>query len=187
MNKLSNWIYKISSGWVTLICLVIFLLFTALVLPSQSDRADAYSGDVGSPDTSLYYSADALYQFAEVYGPQGRGDYIRARVTFDVIWPIVYLVFLTTAISWAFKSAGKQGGFWKRLNLVPVFGLIFDYLENGATSIVMWRYPDVTPLLPQLAGVITAFKWVFVGGSFGVLIFGLALAIWRWARIKIQQ
>ena len=186
MKKLSDWINKISSGWVTLICLVIFLLFTAFVLPSQAGGADVYSGEIGSPDTSFYYSADDLYQFAEAYGPQGRRAYIQARVTFDVVWPIVYMVFLVTAISWAYKKAGREGEFWMRLNLLPVFGLLFDYLENGATSIVMARYPDFTPILPHLAGFLTAIKWIFVGGSFAVLVLGLGMAGWRWVKLKVR-
>jgi len=185
MKKLSDWINKISSGWVTLICLVIFLLFTAFVLPSQAEGADSYSGGMGSPDTSFYYSAEKLYQFAETYGPQGRRAYIRARVTFDLVWPLVYLTFLAPAISWVFQKSGKQWGFWKRLNLVPVFGLVFDYLENGATSIVMARYPDLTPVIPQLAGIFTIFKWVFIGGSFILLLLGLSMACRSWVKLKM--
>jgi len=177
MKKLSDYINKISSGWVTLICLATFLLFSVLVLPAQSEEANVYSGEVGSPDTSLYYSADELYQFAEAYGAQGRSDYVRARVTFDVVFPIMYLAFLTTTISWATQKSGMNGRFWQHLNLVPVFGLFFDYLENGATSIVMMRYPETTPLLPTLAGIFTCIKWIFVGGSFAMLVLVLALAV----------
>ena len=65
MKKLSTWINKISSPFVTLVCFVIFLIFTALVLPSQADDAQVYSDEIGSPDTSFYYSAEELYQFAE--------------------------------------------------------------------------------------------------------------------------
>jgi len=187
MKRISSWINKISKGWVALLCLVIFLFFTALVLPSQAEDANAYSGDVGSPDTSFYYSADELYQFAEAYGPLGRSAYIRARVTFDVVWPLVYLAFLATAISWAYQKTGKEGRFWRRLNIFPVLGLIFDYLENGATSIVMARYPDLTPVLPRIAGVLTAIKWVFIGGSFAVLVLGLGIAGWRWLRLRIHK
>lgn len=184
MKKLSAWINTVSTGWVTLIGLVIFLLFTATVLPSQAERAEAYSGEIGSPDTSFYYSANTLYQFADAYGPEGREAYIRARVTFDVVWPLVYLAFLATSISWAFQKAGRSGDFWARLNLAPVFGLVFDYLENGASIVVMARYPDPTPLLASLAGVFTAFKWSFIGGSFVILAVGLGLAGWGWVRSK---
>ena len=184
MKKLSAWINTISTGWVTLICLVIFLLFTVLVLPSQAEGADAYSGEIGSPDTSFYYSADTLYQFAEAYGSQGRSAYIRTRVTFDVVWPLVYLAFLATSISWVFQKAGIAGELWSRLNLAPVLGLIFDYLENGATVAVMTRYPDPTPVLASLAGVLTTLKWTFISGSFVILAVGLLLAGWRSVRSR---
>ena len=186
MKHLSDWINKISSGWVALICLIFFLLFTALVLPSQAAGAESYSGEIGSPDTSFYYSADQLFQFAEAYGPQGRRAYIQARVTFDLVWPLVYLAFLATAISWAYQKADKEGGFWMRLNLFPVFGLVFDFLENGATSIVMARYPDLTPILAQIAGVVTVIKWIFISGSFTVLLLGLGMAGWHWLQSKIR-
>lgn len=186
MKKLSAWVTKISAGWVTLMCLVIFLLFTALVLPSQAAEAESYSSEIGSPDTSFYYSAKTLYQFAEAYGPQGRSAYIRARLTFDVVWPLVYLAFLTTSISWAFYKAGRSGRFWGQLNLVPVWGVFLDYLENGAAAVVMARYPYLTQILPSLAGIFTALKWIFIGGSFAVLLVGLGMAGWRWVRSKTQ-
>ncbi|HEY9122319.1 MAG TPA: hypothetical protein VIM80_04905 [Brevefilum sp.] len=184
MKLLSDWITKISSGWVALACLVIFLLFTGLVLPSQAQQAEAYSGNIGSPDTSFYYSSEALYEFAEAYGPQGRSAYIRARLTFDVVWPLVYLAFLGTSISWIIRKSGSEGEIWKRLNLVPVFGLLFDYLENGAAAVVMARYPDLTPILPQIAGVFTAIKWIFIGGSFALLLIVLFIGGWRWVGSK---
>lgn len=185
MIWISSWINRIiSNGWVTLVCLVIFLLFTALVLPSQVEDAEAYSGEVGSPDTSFFYSAEELYQFAEAYEPQGRNAYIQARVTFNLVWPIVYFGFLGTAVSWAYKIAGKDGKFWIRLNLAPVFGLVFDYLENIAAAIVMARYPDLTPVISHLAGVFTAIKWLFIGGSFALLLIGLTMACWHWVRSK---
>ena len=179
MKKLSNWINKISNGWVAFTGLVIFLLFTALVLPNQAEAANVYSDDIGSPDTSFIYSAEELYQFAEAYGPQGRSDYIRARVTFDVAWPLVYLAFLTTAIAWATQKAGKQSGFWEYLNLVPVFGLVFDYLENMAVAVTMARYPGTTPILPQIASIFTTLKWLFIGGSFVILALVIAIIIWQ--------
>jgi len=186
MKKLSDWINEISKGWVTLICMAIFLLFSALILPTQAEDANAYSGEIGSPDTSFYYSAEELYQFAEAYGSQGRSDYVRARVTFDVVWPLVYLAFLTTAISWVTQKSGKKGRFWERLNLVPVFGLIFDYLENVVAVVVMVRFPDPTPVLPQIAGIFTSLKWIFIGGSFGILVLLLAIVVWKWIYLKIH-
>jgi hypothetical protein len=185
MKKIINWLHQISTGWVALAALIVFILFTALVLPQQAEQAAAYSGEAGSPDTSFFYSADQLYQIAEAYGPNGREAYIRARLTFDVVWPLVYVAFLITAIGWLTQQTGLRDTHNKTLILLPILGLVFDFLENGATSVVMARYPSKTPLLASLAGYFTAVKWVFVAASFLVLI-GLALAL-LWKRIRKQR
>ena len=73
--------------------------------------------------------------------PAGRQAYIEARLTFDVIWPLVYAFFLITTISWLADWAFRPGSPWRLLNLVPVLGIVLDFLENGASVIVMARYP----------------------------------------------
>jgi hypothetical protein len=180
MNNISEWIHRISTGRVTLLMLVIFLLFGALVLPAQSALAEETSGGAGSPDTSFIYSAADLYQMAESYGEAGRAAYIRARFTFDLVFPLVYTAFLVTAISWLSRRGFPAGSRWQLANLAPILGAIFDYLENIAAALVMSRYPALTPVVDALAPVFTLVKWIFVGGSFALLLIGLAAAIFRW-------
>lgn len=178
MKQFSNWLYKISTGWVTLMAVFIFILFTALVLPSQTN-VSATGDEVGSPDLSIYYSADDLYDMAEAYGQSGRDDYIRARFTFDLVWPLVYTFFLATTISWIYTRIVPEGGTWRLINLLPVLGMLGDYLENAATSIVMWRFPLTTPLIDWFAGIFTTLKWLLIAGSFISLLVGLILLAWQ--------
>lgn len=180
--RFSERLIWLSKGWLALAALVIFLLFTALVLPGQAAGSDERTGGARQPDTSLFYSADELYSMAEAFGAEGRQAYIRARFTFDVVWPVVYGFFLVTAISWLAGSAfppGSSGALWRRLNLVPILGVLFDYLENLSTSLVMARYPAQTPVVDLLAGPFTLVKWVFVGGSFVVLVAVASAAVAR--------
>ena len=186
-KRISDWLRRVTTGWVALSALAVFLLFSALVLPGQSAASETNTGNAGSPDTSLYYSADDLYHMAEVYGEEGRAAYVRARYTFDVIWPVVYTVFLSTAISWVYGRAFAPASRWQRANLAPVLGALFDYLENLATSVVMVRYPDRTPVVDTLAPVFTLVKWVFVGGSFVLLFAGVVAAIWRWNKDRKRK
>lgn len=181
-KRLSDWIHRVSRGRVALAALVIFLLFTALVLPGQASQTEAYTTDAGSPDQSFYYRAGDLYQWAEAYGEEGRAAYVRARFTFDLIWPIVYALFLATAISWVNRRAFGADSPWQRANLAPVLGLLFDYLENASASLVMIRYPAATPVADVLAGLFTTVKWVFVSGSFVLLAAGVAVGLWRRVR-----
>ena len=180
--RFSGWLHRFSNGWVALAGLVVFILFTALILPGQSASVDTEIGNVGSPDLSFYYSADDLYRMAEAYGEMGREEYIRVRFTFDLVWPLVYTFFLATAISWVYARAFIEGSKWQLANMAPVLGMFFDYLENTATSFVMWRYPAYTPVIDWLAGVFTIVKWVLVSGSFILLLVGAVIAIWEWIK-----
>ncbi len=183
-KRISDWLRRISTGWVALSALIIFLLFTALVLPQQATKAEQETGSSDSPDTSFFYAPSDLYRMAESYGEQGRQAYVRARFTFDLVWPLVYTLFLATAISWVFGRAFAPDSPWQRANLAPLLGALFDYLENLSTSLVMLRYPDHTAVVDLLAPVFTALKWGLLGASFVLLLGGIAVAAWRWIKRK---
>ena len=177
--RISNWLYRAVNGWIALIAVMIFIAFTAVVLPQQAQKADSFSSDVGSPDTSLIYSPQQLYRMAETYGEQGRQAYIQQRFTFDVVWPLVYTFFLVTAITWLYARGFPEHSSWRRANMVPLLALLLDYLENLSTSLVMLRYPQPTPLVDWLAPIFTLFKWVFVVGSFALLLVGVVAYVWN--------
>jgi hypothetical protein len=182
--KLSDRITRITNGKIALVCLVIFLAFTIIVLPAQSSKARLYNGTAGSPDTTFFYTAGDLYKTAEAYGQLGRNEYIKARFTFDLIWPLVYLAFLTTAISWLYHRLDLSGELWKRVNLVPIFGVLFDYLENISTSIVMARFPSPTPIISSLAPIFTFVKWILMGCSLLLLLYGSVMVLWKLLKAK---
>lgn len=180
MNKLSQALYRLSSGPVTLAALAVFILFMVFVLPDQAQKAEAVSGGAGSPDTSYFYSSADLERMAEAYGEEGRAAYVYARFTFDLVFPVVYLAFLATSISWLLnKAIPEPGNKWRLLNLFPVLGALFDYCENIAASVFMSAYPEPSALAGSLAPVFTLVKWFFVDGSFVVLILAGAMALWK--------
>ena len=158
---------------------MIFALFTALVLPAQAARSEVYTENAMSPDSSLFYTADDLYQAAQAYGAEGRAAYVKSRFTFDSIWPLVYAAFLGTGISWLYKRAFRESSAWQLANLAPLLGALLDYLENLSTSIVMVLYPTRAFVIGAMAPILTLLKWVLIGSSFGLLMLGIAVALWR--------
>lgn len=176
-TQISKWVRQGSTGWVALAALLVFLVFTVLVLPRQARQAEQATGSAASPDTSFLYTPADLYRMAESYGEQGRHAYVRARFTFDLVWPLVYTLFLVTAVSWVFGRAFAPDSRWQRANLAPLLGALFDYLENLSTSLVMLRYPAHTPAVDLLAPLFTALKWGLLGVSFLLLLGGLVLFV----------
>ena len=136
--------------------------------------------------SNLLVEIDGLKKMAEAYGEQGRAAYIRARFTFDLIWPLVYGFFLVTAISWVFARGFPPESRWRWANLAPILGMLFDYLENISTSLVMFRYPATTPIVAWLAPFFTTVKWIFVNGSFVLLVIGVVAALWRSVQKKTK-
>jgi hypothetical protein len=115
---------------------------------------------------------------AEAYGTEGREAYNRARFSFDLIWPIVYTIFLLFGISWLSQRTFSTASPFQIINLAPFFAFVLDFLENISTSIVMARYPQQTLLFDFLAPVFSALKWVFVTISF-LLLLGLCVLYLR--------
>ncbi|MDX9956101.1 MAG: hypothetical protein RBT75_18525 [Anaerolineae bacterium] len=187
LSRLSTAIHRLATGWATLATTAIFILFMALVLPGQAAAAQAIAGGVGAPDTSFWYTPADLYRMAAAYGPEGRAAYIHARWTFDVIWPVVYTAFLALALSWVSRRVFAPASRWQWANLVPTAGMVLDYLENSAASLVMARYPALTPGVVHLAPVFTLAKWIFVTGSFVLLLIGGGVALWRWAMARRRR
>jgi hypothetical protein len=179
-TRWSEVIYRISSGWISLVSLVIFLAFSAFVLPDQAAQAERYSAGAGTPDTSFFYTPADLYQMAEEYGFEGRQAYLQARWTFDLAFPLVYTFFLLAAMAWTYKRAYPPASSRRHFVMLPLVGALFDYLENSAVSFVMLRFPVKTPVVDLMAPVFTLLKWLFIGASFGLLIWGLLVLVNRW-------
>lgn len=182
MRKLSDWLNRISHGWVALAATLVFVPFVALVLPGQSRSSATAGAEVGSPDLSFWYAPEELYRMAESYGPTGRSAYVRARWSFDVVWPLVYVAFLSVTLAWTWGRRLANVRLGRRANLLPVAAGAFDLLENACTSLVMLRYPAHTPGVDLLAPISTLLKWTFLSASFALLVIGLVWVVGRRAR-----
>ena len=169
-------------GWMAIAAVAVFAAFTALVLPAQAEAGAFYTVRYPAPDTSFWYSPGDLYAAADAWGADGRAAYVRARVTFDVIWPLVYGTFLVTTLAWVWARATPSGSRWRRIVLLPILALTLDYAENVCTATVIGRYPARTPVLAELAPLFTAGKWLALSASFLLLGVGVILALtarWR--------
>lgn len=177
MKRFLTWIIRISTLKSVLLVLIVFMVFILVVLPSESAKSEAMSL-IESIDTSLYYSSSDLYRIAESYGEAGRSFYITQRFTFDLVWPFVYAGFLLITTSYLALKVGLKR--YLRIFLVLILaGVGLDFLENICASIVLFRYPEKTPLIADLSGFATSLKWLSLGGSFIILLGLLLLFIGR--------
>jgi len=112
--------------------------------------------------------------------------YIKARWTFDLVFPLVYIFFLVTGISWFHQKLANSTEWTGYTNLLPAAAGLFDYLENTSASLVMGLYPTQVTGLALLTAIFSGVKWILITGSF-LAYFGLAgAALFRWARSKVN-
>lgn len=170
MKKLSDFFYKLSTGWLVFAICILFTLFLIFVMPVFTEKAAQYTNGMNSPDTSLFYSGEDLYRMAEGYGQIGRESFINIRWTWDLLFPVVYTSFFIITTSWLLRKVVPISSKLRVVNLVPLAAFVFDLLENGATSLVMSRFPATAPVAQALAPVFTPIKWLAVVGAFLLLL-----------------
>lgn len=177
LTALSNWLIQKTKPIHLAIFAVIFVAFIAYVLPNVSAATKLATGSDQAPDMGFFYTAENLYQIADTYGPAGRSYYIKSRYTFDVVWPLAYGAFLTAALSRLLrKSKGSKLAWLHLINLLPILGVLFDYLENIATATAMYVFPK-TIFLAYMAPYFTAIKWSCLYAAFTVLFIGIPIRL----------
>lgn len=175
LNKKINWL-------VFFVSVLIFTVFIIFVLPGVSLTTREITGSNLSPDTSIFYSVETLYKIAEDYGAAGRDYYINSRFTFDVVWPLVYGFFLVSSLSMTFREPIVKRSFYV-FNLLPIFAVVFDFLENITVSYLMFRYPQ-TSYIGYLAPYFTLIKWLLIFSAFGLLVMGVLVRCFLFIRRK---
>lgn len=172
------------NGYIALSTFIFFMIFLIVILPNEAQKSDAL-GLMTSPDTSFFYTKQTLYEIAHAYGFIGRSFYIKQRFTFDLVWPLVYGSFLFINSVYLYQK--NQFSKYRILLLLPLVAVVFDYLENIMASIVMYRYPSETMIVADLAGFMTALKWLSLSLSFIIIVVLFSMALLRFVRNKMMH
>lgn len=154
-----------------LISLFIFIGFVAAVLPNEA-AAGLANGLTESIDTSLFYTPSRLYQIISSYTREVRLLYIYQRFTFDLVWPLVYGLFIVITIWYLIDKNNLK--YKKEIKLIPIMAVGFDFLENILVSVLMYLYPFQSYFLAAIASAFTFLKWLTLSLSF-ILILALFL------------
>ena len=168
INHILQLIYNKVNKKEVIIFTVLFLIFTAVVLPFISSYTTEVIGVAESPDTSLNFNLAKLYNIVDSYGRDGRIFYVTMRWTFDIVWPLVYTVFLLSSIAYFSKEIKYKHGV--KLLYLPLFAVLFDLLENINATIIMLLYPTRVDVFGYFLLLSSTIKWAAIYSSFGIVI-----------------
>lgn len=177
LPRLSAFFHRRTRGWLVLVLLFLDGVFMGFVMPLTGALLKGDSGGPAPIDLQFFYTPARVYEMVAAYGEFGRAFYRNVELTADIIYPIVYTLFLSLLISWLFQRGFPAGSRLQRLNVVPFGGWLFDLLENLGIVAMLSIYPATPAALAWLTALFTLVKWLFAGASMVLVLVGLVAAI----------
>ena len=175
--RLSEALSRHARGWLVVALFTLLSIFNHVIFPRERARLQASSGGTDLIDMQFFYTPATVYAMIASYAPAVRAQYGRFELTADILYPIVYTLFFSLAISWLFQRGVSSDSRWQRLNLVPFGAWLFDLLENVSIVRMISSYPSELTATAWLATVFTMLKWSFVAASIALVVIGAGLAL----------
>ena len=178
-SKLSEYIYKKSSIKNTLIFLGAFLILNLLAFPFFMNKIGTENRIL---DLMFGYSSETAYQTISSLGYSSRVWYAWMLASVDMIYPIVYSIFLSIGISANYKNVIKKDSDWRMINILPALALLGDISENTNILIMLNNYPASINLAAHFASVSGMIKWSTVVVSMAVIVVGVFMNLRIWIK-----
>lgn len=165
--------------WTLLVlALSVFIAVNFLSFPLSVPRMAQLSGGRPILDMQLLYSANTAYNLFDALGEAGRHAYLKLLWTIDLMLPMLFGLFLSSAI--------RRTRF-RRLNWLPLLASGFDYAENIAISILLVRYPVHLPALVAISSMFTLVKQAFYGVGVLLAVAGAAMFLWAGSQTLFRR
>jgi len=174
MDRLTNFLKAVGKWPSMLLALAILIGLNGFLFPWAEKMLSGFGGpDAKVLDLRFGFSPGEANQFLALIGPEGRSFYQMLELTLDLVYPLVYGLFLGALLLLVWRKVLPEKSPWLGLSLLPVATAVFDYLENINIVLLIRRFPDQADTLANLASVFGAAKWVLFGLSVAVLLIGL--------------
>jgi hypothetical protein len=161
MKKLTNYLKK---DRVRVLFIVLFIIFAFVISPIILILSNQFTNIRFSPDVSLFYSPDIFYDTLIATGQSGRNYYFITTWSFDLLYPIIYgLAILSVMIK--YKKDQKS-----LIYIIPLLGILFDYLENSLASLLAFFYKTEIDLLVYVLQFFSSIKWLSIGLSILIIL-----------------
>ena len=135
-------------------------------------------------DLMMGYTPEEAFTLAEGYGNTGRWLYVTVSLTLDMIYPIVYGLFLTLCLIFLLENSyPKMVNMLYKGTFIPLLMSLVDFFENVfiSTFVASYSLGYRWTWAVYIANFFTQFKWMLAPLIFTLLIVGL---ITYWANKK---
>ena len=111
-------------------------------------------------------------------GKSGRHLYRLRQWPLVFVCPLLFMMSNVLILSFFLKKIGKLES-WFLLVLFPVISGVFDYLENFGLIYLLTSYPRISEIGVRIISTFTVIKSLFTSLYFVILLFVLAILIFK--------
>ena len=176
LRKLSMKIRKWANGWLVLSLILAFAIFINLPIGDPVLISKSLDGKFG-------YTPEQAFSAISSYGESGRTQMIWIHLG-DFILILLYTSMFSITISWLFKRGFDIDNKIHLLNVVPLFGGLFDVMENIWILILLLIYPTKSIFIGWLSTVFTTGKFILGIPIIIVILFGFFKAAANGFKLK---
>lgn len=145
-----------------LLCLAVFVVINAGLLPVAGARIEEYSNGIGPLDLRAAYTPAEAYAALAAYGEAGRQFYLLIELTVDLLYPVTYALFFSLTIVYCLRTVLAAEHTLQRAALLPWVGMLADLVENAGIAWLLLNYPNRLDGVATFTSTATTIKWIFV-------------------------
>lgn len=173
MNKSLTYLQKMASGRIVLFAFILTMAVYLLMLLYTIPKVENFAPGIALFDLSpAGYSYQHAASLLETLGETGRSVYLYQQLPADFIYPGLFAISYSLLLIWLFAKSFKPDSKIFYLAIVPVFGGLFDYLENVCIVLMIKSFPDLSGELVAIASTFSILKSVFTTAFFLLLFVG---------------
>ncbi len=171
MNFMINLLNKTTSLKIIFVLLILFVGFNGYIFPSYQNQMNEIAGkSVEVLDTRMAYTLEEVNAMFNDLGASGRSLYKFIITPIDMIYPIVYGLFLIFLLTFLLKKITASDSKLILLSLLPMSIVLFDYLENFNTLNLLKNYPDLSQTSVFYGDLVTKIKWYCAYASLSLVL-----------------
>lgn len=146
----------------TVLALGAFVIENSFDFVGSVPYFERLNGGLGILDLLPLPDPERAHRALALLGDEGRRHYTILLLTFDIAFPLTLALFFRTWLA-------------PRLRWLPWLTLALDYAENVACGVLVATFPDESPTIAALAGILTALKFVgYAACLLGLLLTAIA-------------
>ena len=143
--------------------LIIFAAMSFYIFPRYQSQMSAAAGAYVTPlDVRVSYSAADVNALFQKLGTDGRAIYRTVVGKVDMLYPVVYGVLFMALLAYLLTRVSGARKKLILLALLPLGGVLFDYLENFRILAFLSQYPDIDEPQVVLAQQFTRLKHIML-------------------------